>query len=257
MKRTSPLAVPSAALLALASLALPPAARADWLITTEGGRVETRGPWEVKGRLVVFATADGALSSLRVTQVDLESSRRATAESRQALAEADSAPPPQARKSVRSITDKDVGHPDAKPAGAPPSDAAKPADGPAGAAAKPAEAAGRSPVAVGTWQKVDRAEKDGVDVVGSLENGSGDLQTDVGMTVTLVDDGGGTLGTARAVLTADSIPGKGSTDFKAAFPGVFTFARAKFDIQSAGLKLKMTPGDQGTDRAAPSADKPN
>jgi len=36
------------------ALALPAAARADWLVTTEGGRVETRGPWEVKGKLVVF-----------------------------------------------------------------------------------------------------------------------------------------------------------------------------------------------------------
>jgi hypothetical protein len=255
VKRTAPLTAPSAALLALAALALPAAARADWLVTTEGGRVATRGPWEVKGKLVVFTAADGTLSSLRAAQVDLEASQRATAEAKQALAEAAKPPQPAPRRSVRTITDKDVGHPDAKPADAKAAEGAaggaKPADG---APAKAAEPAGKSPVSVGTWQKVDRTEKDGVNVVGTLENASGDLQTDVALSVTLIDDAGGVLGTANAVLASDSIPGKESTAFKAAFPGVFSFARAKFDIRSAGLKLTLTPGGQP---ASPPADKPN
>lgn len=255
----------TALLLAPLALALPAAGRADWLVTKEGGRVETRGPWQVKGKLVVFTGKDGTLASLRASQVDLEASRRATLEAKQALADAAKAPEPAPKKSVRSITDKDVRRPepaDAKPAAAPAPGADGTADAAAGdkapAAAQGAHAAdtaaGKSPVSVATWQKVDRAEKDGIDVAGTLQNKGGDLQTDVALTVTLLDDGGGVLGTARATLDSDALPAQQTTPFKAAFPGVFTFARAKFDIQSAGLKLTMKPADG---KAAPPAEKPN
>lgn len=247
MKRSAPLA---ASLLALAALALPAAGRADWLVTAEGARVETRGPWEVKGKLFVFTAADGTLASLRAAQIDLDASRRATAEAKEALADAAEAPAPASapapRKAVRSITDKDFRHPDDEAGDAPAGDASAPkAPAVAGAAAP----AGRSPVSVATWQKVDRAEKDGVDLAGTLQNKGGDLQTDVALSITVVDDEGGVLGTARAVLGTDSIPAQGTTDFKASFPGVFTFARAKFDIQSAGLKMTLAPASAPADKA--------
>jgi len=238
------------------ALALPAAARADWLVTTEGGRVETRGPWEVKGKLVVFTEADGTLASLRAAQVDLDASRRATAEAKEALSDAADAPAPAAepRKAVRSITDKDFHHPEAEAGDDKAGDAkaadAKPAaaDAPAASGARPPT--GKSPVSVATWQKVDRAEKDGVDVVGTLRNKGADLQTDVAVTVTLVDDDGGVLGTARAVLGSDSIPAQETTDFKASFPGVFLFARARFDIQSAGLKMTVAPAEKAADKGS-------
>ncbi len=53
-----------AAALALPCLVVGPAA-ADWIVTTDGERIETRGPWEVKGRLVVMTLADGELASMR------------------------------------------------------------------------------------------------------------------------------------------------------------------------------------------------
>jgi len=250
----------TASLLALAALALPAAGRADWLVTTEGGRLETRGPWEVKGRLVVFTAADGTLASLRAAQVDLPASRRATAEAKEALSDAGEAPEPAPapRKAVRSITDKDVGHP-GETAGEAAGDKDKAADAKApGADTASAAAAGKSPVSVATWRKVDRAEKDGVDVVGTLKNRGGDLQTDVALSVTLLDDDGVVLGTARASVTSDSIPAQQAVDFKASFPGVFVFARAKFDIQSAGLKLTLAPADKPADDGkSPRADKPN
>ncbi|HEY8020052.1 MAG TPA: hypothetical protein VIH93_03070 [Thermoanaerobaculia bacterium] len=239
-------ALRSTALVLAVGISLLPAAAvrraaADWLVTSEGGRVETRGPWEVKGKLVVFTAADGTLSSLRATQVDLDASRRATVESKQALADAEKAPPPAPRKSVRSITDKDVGHPA--------SDAAKPGDSATAAtpaanatkSAKPADAAGKSPVSVGNWQKADRTEKDGIELFGSLNNDSGDIQTDVGLTVTLYDDGEGLLGTAEAAVTPSTMTAHGATNFRVAFPGIYTFARAKFDIRSAGLALSPAP----------------
>ena len=69
------IALALAAILA-AGPALP--AKADWLVTREGARVETQGAWKVKGKLVVFHTSTGKLSSLRVAEVDLDASRRAT-----------------------------------------------------------------------------------------------------------------------------------------------------------------------------------
>jgi len=247
----------TASLLALAALALPAAGRADWLVTTEGRRLETRGPWEVKGRLVVFTAADGTLASLRAAQVDLPASRRATAEAKEALSDAGEAPEPAPapKRAVRSITDKDVGHP-GETAGEAAGDKAAGAKTPGADAAS--AAAGKSPVAVATWRKVDRAEKDGLDVVGTLKNRGGDLQTDVALAVTLLDDDGVVLGTARASVTSDSIPAQQAVDFKASFPGVFLFARAKFDIQSAGLKLTLAPADKpAADGKSPRADKPN
>jgi len=245
----------------LLSVPGPRRAAADWLVTTEGGRVETRGPWAVKGKLVVFTAADGTLSSLRATQVDLPASGRATAESKQALVEAAKPPLPAPRKSIRSITDKDVRHPDAD-AKAAAEGSAKPGDPGKAAAAgetKPAEAAGKSPVSVGTWQKADRSEKDGIEVFGTLNNESSDIATQVGLTVTLYDDGGGVLGSAEATVTSDTVPGRGMTNFRAAFPGVFTFARAKFDIRSSGLKLNFQPAAPGAGKgsgAAPDSAKP-
>jgi len=66
-------------------------ARADWLVTREGGRVETKGPWQVKGKLVVFTrAADSGLASLRASEVDLEASAKATAD---AKVQAEAPPP--------------------------------------------------------------------------------------------------------------------------------------------------------------------
>lgn len=58
-------------------LALPTAA--DWLVTSEGDAIETKGPWKVKGRMVVFTDAKGNLSSLRASAIDFEASEAATA----------------------------------------------------------------------------------------------------------------------------------------------------------------------------------
>lgn len=106
IRRTGLLAAASAALFALSS----PAA-GDWLVMADGTRVETRGPWEVKGKLVVFTRPAGGLASLRLAEVDLEASREATSAAAAAAAGGESraqeAPPPKAP--VLVITDADVG----------------------------------------------------------------------------------------------------------------------------------------------------
>jgi endonuclease YncB( thermonuclease family) len=70
MPRLVRLAVPLAAFLVLA-----PAARADWLVYIGGGVQETKGPWEVRGRMIVFHAPNGNLQSIRADGVDLPASQ--------------------------------------------------------------------------------------------------------------------------------------------------------------------------------------
>jgi hypothetical protein len=228
-------------LLAGAALAaLPSPAAANWLLTREGARLETRGPWEVKGNLVVFRTVEGTLSSLRLAEVDLRASERATAEAQQAPEEG-SARLAERRRSLRSITDRDVGHarPRAAEAGAAEGTAkAAPAEGAAGRGKNdPTVNRGRrSTVAVGAWQKIDH--DDGIELAGELKNAAAEIAADVRLTVALLDETGGTVGTAEAVLTANAIGPEGAIRWSALFPGVFTFASAKFDVRSAPFRLQ-------------------
>jgi hypothetical protein len=243
-----------ALLVTLATTTAAPAA-ADWLVTSEGARVETHGPWQVKGKLIVFTGADGTLSSLRLSQVDLAASKQATEDKLKMVEEDISVRTPERKKSVRSITDKDVGHggpADAANAanvanapGAPgaPGAGAKPADGKAGKAdAPPAVAAAAAPrtsaLTVGPWQKLDRREKDGIELFGELKNGGGDIAAQVGLTVSLFDETGKQLATTEAILTGSAIEPRSSTNFRAIFPGVFTFASAKFEPRSAQLQMQ-------------------
>ena len=84
-------------------------AHADWLVTTEGERVETRGAWNVRGRMVVFTTKRGTLASMRLDEVDLDASETAT----EAAIGLQSAPPPppklpELRPPVLTLTDADI-----------------------------------------------------------------------------------------------------------------------------------------------------
>lgn len=104
---------PAVPALAAALLLTATAANADWLVTRQGTRVETRGPWKVEKGQVVFTDAQGRLASLRLAEVDLAASKAAT----EAAAAASRAPkpapaaPPQ-KPSVAAITDADVAHKD-------------------------------------------------------------------------------------------------------------------------------------------------
>lgn len=81
--------------------------QADWLVMRDGARVETRGPWQVKGGQVIFTQPNGTLSTLRLRDVDVEASR--------ALTERPPAPPPAPaaaetakKEPVMVITDREV-----------------------------------------------------------------------------------------------------------------------------------------------------
>lgn len=88
------------------ALSLP--TRADVLVLTDGSRIQTRGPWQVESRRILYSDPGGTLTALRLSNVDLEASRRATeAEKRPAT------PAPKARVDTRPtalvLEDGDVG----------------------------------------------------------------------------------------------------------------------------------------------------
>jgi hypothetical protein len=223
-------------------------AGADWLVTRAGGRIETQGPWQVKGKLIVFKAANGDLASLRLADVDLAASETATAEAKQAKEKAaapEATKPPERRKSVRSLTDADFSR---KPGG--PDDAGGTAEGKdKDAKAKPDEKQGA--VEVSSWSKADRAEGDGIDIFGTLQNNGKDMATDIVLRVTLSNEEKETVGSGDGVLAATTIPPGGSTSFRVPFSGVFTFVQAHFDVTNK--TVTFTPVTPGTPAPAPPA----
>jgi hypothetical protein len=229
----------TAGLASLLGAGLRPAA-ADWLVTREGARLETRGPWQEKGKLVVFQGTDGKLASLRLSDVDLAASRQATAEATEAerarteAAAAPAAPVPK-RKSVASITDKDVAHP-APAAGAETEDPAK--DAKKDAAAEPPKDR-KADLSVTDWKRSEAGADGHVLITGTVHNDSGATVTDVRLGVQLFDETGKLLADVPAVLTATALLANQQAGFRAEATDLFTFATAKFE--PLGVRMAVRP----------------
>lgn len=73
------------AALAAAVLLLPAAAGADWLVTKEGERIQTLGPWKVKRTKVTFTNGYRRPGAIDRELVDFEASERATAEAQRVV----------------------------------------------------------------------------------------------------------------------------------------------------------------------------
>ena len=65
-------------LVLVALLAASSPAAADWLVTRDGQRIETRGAWQMKGKAVIFTQKDGRIDQLPRDYIDFEASERAT-----------------------------------------------------------------------------------------------------------------------------------------------------------------------------------
>ena len=194
----------------------------------DGGRVETAGPWTVKGRLVTFKVADGTLSSLRLAEVDLAASAEATAA---AIREEEKAAAPAAtvkRPPALVLTDADI--PKAAKADGD-EDSAAGAEAGQGEEAKAAlESTGEQTVAVVSWEQ--QIDEQGALVTGVVRNGSESVATAVAITVRILDDAGGELGKASAAVdTTFLAPGETSA-FRAFFSEVASLADAKFEVTS-------------------------
>jgi hypothetical protein len=228
----------AASLALLAALSTVGPASADWLVTRAGGRVETRGAWQVKGRLVVFHTPDGALSSLRLAEVDLDASGRATADAehaRQAAATA-ATRAPEKKVPVLVLTDDKVRHVEA--VGVAPA-AASPTAGTAGTA-------GTAPrLTVTNWERSPASADGDVVITGTLQNSSGVNATDLTLSVQLLDATGQPAATGQAVLTSTVLEPGQQSGFQVAFPGVTTYSDVKFDPKGTGTPARPEPPPVG------------
>lgn len=222
-------------LLAIALLGISSPVAADWLVTREGGRVETRGPWTVKGKLVVFHTAEGKLSSLRLAEVDLDASRRVTEEAVAAQAQAAAEPekPPERKKSVRVITDKDV-----KPAAPATAPAAETEGETASAETKTQGAAAGPGVVVETWKQGRHPDDDHVVIDGTVWNASSVTAADLKLKAMIYDETGALIAISQAALAASALSPGQKVAFRADFPGYFSFATLKFEAQSRPLNTR-------------------
>lgn len=215
-------------LLILGAAALP--ARADWLVTRDGGRVETKGTWQIKGKLVVFTrAADGALASLRASEVDLDASAKATAD---AKVKAEAPPPPEPEhKKIAVLTDKDFHKTP------PPGDAETPEKG---------APAPTGPLAVSNWKKQDNPSGEGISIEGQIHNTTRELMINASVDVQLFNEAGERVGTAQGLLSATSIQPDATVSFRANFPGVFTFKDARFQVNGQPLTITAAPADGDT-----------
>ncbi len=207
MAQRYPFSIP--ALVVLATLLGTSGAAADWLVTKEGARIETRGVWTVKGKLVVFTTAEGKLASLRVAEVDLDASRNATEEAVAASAQAEVEPEPETeperRKSVRVITDKDV---------------------------RQGPAVSEPGLEVAGWKQEAAPEDRHIVIAGLLTNPSSSKMTDLALKVMLFDGAGNLIATSQAAFGGEELPAGETVSFRADFPGFFTFDSLQFDPKS-------------------------
>jgi hypothetical protein len=80
-------------------------ASADWLVTTDGELIETRGEWRVEGSRVVFAAANGTLTAVRASSIDFPATEAYAAE---LATPAEPAAPAVPAEPVLVLTDRDL-----------------------------------------------------------------------------------------------------------------------------------------------------
>jgi len=206
-------------------------AEADWLVMNDGSRIETTGPWEIRGRMLLFHDSAGKLSSVRASDVHLEASEQLTeAAKRQRETAARPAKPVQ-RKSVLRLTDDDVSHVD--PTVAPQTNSE-------GAEAAPSNESG---LAVSSWDRDFDDETGGVLIRGSLRNGEAVQVRSVSLYVVLRSDNNTMVGRSRARLDRPFLKPGEETSFIATFPGITDFANAEFKTDAT----RPTPAASNSD----------
>jgi hypothetical protein len=228
-------------LAVLAALgAAPRPAAADWLVTRDGGKIETKGPWRVDGRQILFTLPNGTLSSVRAGEIDLDLSALETTRALEAKSAPVPAPPK--REPVLRLTEKEI----------PPmrEESEEAAEG------KKGEEASTSGLAVGAWEKTESASGDGIEIFGTLRNGGTNNITSPSLMVMIYDADGGLIATNTATLSESILMAGRSCNFRVSFPGVNDFAAVKFDPAGRGFRSQSggaAEGEEGTLEGAPPA----
>jgi hypothetical protein len=224
-----------AALLACASVA----ARADKLVTRDGSIIETHGPWEVRGKLVVFTLADGTLASVRLDKADLEASaelaaREAEQRARQTR-ERTEKPAAEPREAVVVLTDRDVGHVDGEEL-EPEGEAEAEAGAAAGAVAAPEAVAGSGRgVQVVQWSQADGGET-GVVVNGVIQNLGSSMATRLAVNALFYDQNGSLLAAREVPLEEGPLRPGARREFSLSLPNSLIFDEVKFQVTGQGFR---------------------
>lgn len=220
--------------LVFAAVLLAAPAAADWLKTREGALVETRGGWKVKGSTVVFTAANGTLSSLRLSEVDLDASAVVTFESRERDEQTEEVVAPRveaAREPVLVLTNKDIPR-----AGTVFEDAG------AGEDETETGTSGKGtsePVTVISWRPVDSEGAEGLELHGTLQNQGEHIASNIRLMVHLHDAGGQLLGSSYAFLEDSSLAPTSSVKFRALFPDVTESpVTPEFEVKSTAIQLE-------------------
>jgi hypothetical protein len=240
-------AIGIAILMAAVTVGAP--AYGDVLVTRDGSQLETRGPWEVQGRLVVFTRPDGTLASIRLRDVDLEASEEATstaaAAEREAAKQASQSgenredATSEHRESAWVLTDADftrrliIDDPEAQEGETTEE----------GAASEAADAT-RPPVVLSYEREVDLVDQH-VRITASA----------VSLEVSLFDEQGELIQMRRAELAEAILSPGAETSFHVDFPEVFAFSAVQFRPRSVNLETEKS-GDAhipGPDDAASGA----
>lgn len=231
-------AVLLAALVAplLASLTAAAPASGDLLVTRDGSQIETQGPWEVRGRLVVFTRPDGTLASMRLQDVHLEASEEATAAAEAAEEEAaedgdgDDEEAARNREATWVLTDadftrrlviEDTGEPDGEGEETPGESSASDAT--------------RAPVVLSYERDTDLVDQH-VRITGTLANQTRLAASAVSLEVSLFDEQGELIEMRRAEVTDPLLAPRAETTFQVDFPEVFSFAAIQFRPRSVNLE---------------------
>ena len=205
-------------------------AAADWLVTSDGAKLEIDGPWSVDGKLVTFTLPNGTLGSMPLTALDLEASRAWTDKSAAAGTEP-STEEPVKKKAVFVITDADVGHPRTD---------ASPGDE-AGASTEADQDQG---LRVTGWREDVDLSRNSVRITGSLQNPTVNPATSIELDVMLYNDSGGLLETSRARLEQGFLNPGASIRFEAAFQDTLSFDSVRFGIRSRGFMSNPPPDEE-------------
>lgn len=240
----------AAVALAAVTLAAAPAA-ADWLVLADGSRIETRGPWEVRGGLVVFTPPGGTLSSLRGSEVDLEASRTAT-EAALRPPEPPAPEPAQPKPKAKLVlTEADL-----PPVTRPPAEDAA-AGGETPTAVGGAAAAGQDDrLQVVDWNATTPEDFDGTVITGRLRNVGDHLLTQVMLEINVYNADGVLVGRNSAQVQPGPVAPERLVTFEARFPTVYDVAAARFNARGVGFLEGEGAGRREASAEEPLAESP-
>lgn len=191
-----------------AILALAPITAADWLVMKDGSRVEALEGWQVEGKRVVFTSANGTLSMVRLSEVDMAATEAASvppaAEPELSTAEPEPRP---AREPVLVLTDADI------PRGSIPEEQA-----PAAAVEVPS-IADREPVQIIDWSQQEM-EGGGVELRGEIRNTGKHMATNINVRADIKAADGELITQGSAFLSSDSLLAGGATSFRLVLPDI-------------------------------------